>query len=315
MTQVDVSIVVPTFRGASRLPVLFEAMRAQDFAGSWELIVVVDGVVDDSVEVAKAATDLPLRLVVLEENQGRSAALNAGFATAQGRLLVRCDDDLEVPSTFVSAHVAAHIGDEPVGAIGLCHDELDGSAYARVYGRPANSRLRDAAYGAPPATWWKYWAANCSIPRAIFDQVGPYDETFRVYGWEDVDWGYRLSRLGVPVVLEKNLEVIHHAASASCAIRVHRAYAGGRAHAHFDYKHGIDEQKIRPAGVVQYAWASGVWLCAQLKREERFVALAGRVDRILDRVPPKIGARMVALLVESGAIAGYRGFSRQGGIT
>ena len=70
-------------------------------------------------------------------------------------------------------------------------------------------RFRRDAYAVPPDATWRYWAGNVSVTRETWERVGPYDEAFRAYGWEDVDWGYRLAELGIPVVLEPSLETEH----------------------------------------------------------------------------------------------------------
>ncbi len=305
MTTPKLSVVVPSHGGADRLPVLLAGLRAQSFEGAWELVVVLDGVIDDSVDVVHAADDLPVRVVELPENRGRPAALNAGFAEARGDVLIRCDDDLGVAPSFLARHAAAHGEPGPVGVVGLCHDVLDDSPYARCYGRPANRRLRDAAYRLPPERWWKYWAANCSVTRATFERVGAYDERFRAYGWEDVDWGYRLHLAGVPVILEPRLEVLHLAASSSTAIRVRRAFLGGRAHARFDRKHGMDPRRPDAVGSAQRAWRAAVESVARGGSEARFEARARALDRRLDRLPHAAAARAVAFLVEAASIAGY----------
>ena len=310
MTAPALSVVVPSHGGADRLPVLFSALRNQSFDGAWEMVLVLDGVVDDSPAVIAAATDLPIRVVEFAENRGRPAALNAGFGEARGDVLIRCDDDLGVAPSFLAHHAAAHEGRDPVGVVGLCHDVLADSAYARCYGRPANRRLREAAYRLPPERWWKYWAANCSVTRATFERVGDYDERFRAYGWEDVDWGYRLHLAGVPVTLEPRLEVVHLAASSSAAIRAHRAYLGGRAHARFDRKHGIEPQRPEAGGAAQRAWRAAVESVARTGTEDRILAWSEALDRRLDRMGDAAAARAVAFLVEAASIAGYRSVDR-----
>ena len=69
--------------------------------------MVVDGDIDGSEQVvARLAGDLPVRTLVLPENQGRSAALNAGFGAATGDVLLRSDDDLELADEHLARHAA-----------------------------------------------------------------------------------------------------------------------------------------------------------------------------------------------------------------
>ncbi|MGB4135986.1 MAG: glycosyltransferase family A protein, partial [Microbacterium sp.] len=245
------SIVVPSRGGAGRLPRLFAALRAQT-ASDWEAIVVLDGDVDDSARVvADAATDLPVRAIVFPENRGRSTALNAGFAEAQGEVLIRCDDDLRPGPDYIAAHVARHTTG-PTGVIGLVRNAYPATAYARAYGNERDGRFRAEAYAQPADRRWRYWCGNVSVTRGTYDAVGGYDADYRAYGWEDVDWGYRLSRLGAEVVLAPELETPHHIAAVTTEIRVQRAFHSGAAKRTFIAKHGAEAFGERTPG-------TGVW--------------------------------------------------------
>ena len=64
------SIVVPSRGGAARLPVLLESLRKQT-EQDVEMVVVLDGDVDDSESVVRRyADDLPVRAIVFPENRG-----------------------------------------------------------------------------------------------------------------------------------------------------------------------------------------------------------------------------------------------------
>ncbi len=308
MTGVEASLVVPSYRGADRLPVLFEALRAQRFDGEWEAVVVLDGVEDASPDVIEAADDLPLRPVRLPENRGRPAALNAGFAQARGRVLIRCDDDLEPDPGYVANHVLAHGGPHPVGAVGLYRNVFPSTPYARVYGEPYDRLFRSQAYESPDSGRWRYWAGNCSVIRSTFDLVGGYDERFRSYGWEDIDWGFRLATSGARVVVDPRLETRHHAANVNVEIRVRRAFLSGRAQARFVAKHHTGGSVVVPRGLLQRAWVlalRGLVATGSLEACERRGAA---LDRVLGRLPTTVAIRAVALLVESAARAGYTSF-------
>ncbi|MBS1846656.1 MAG: glycosyltransferase [Actinobacteria bacterium] len=314
MTDLALSVVVPSFRGAARLASLLDGLRSQVIDETWEAVIVLDGVVDDSVAVIERHRgDLPIRIVELATNQGRPAALNAGFAAARGQVLVRCDDDLGLAPGFLAGHLAAHVrasakGDT-IGLIGLCRDLLPDSPYARAYGRPANERARAAGYRARPDETWRHWAANCSVTRATFALVGDYDERFTGYGWEDVDWGYRLHRSGVDVLIDPSLEVLHRAAGTNVAVRVHRAYLGGRARARFDTKHGLDPLVATADGAAQRMWRRAVRSAARIGSETTFETWGARVDRILSATPDAIRGPLIAFLVEAAADAGYDDFA------
>ena len=108
MNQPRTSIIIPSYRGEAKLPTLLNALSQQSDT-DFEAVVVIDGLLDNSLEIIDSfASKVPVRAVVLEQNQGRVAALNAGFSAAKGQVLVRCDDDLEPGADFVSGHWARH---------------------------------------------------------------------------------------------------------------------------------------------------------------------------------------------------------------
>jgi glycosyltransferase involved in cell wall biosynthesis len=305
------SVVVPSRGGADRLPGLVEALRAQTHP-DWEAVIVLDGDVDGSAEVLDRLTaDLPVRVVVLPDNRGRSAALNAGFAAATGEVLLRCDDDLAPGPQHVARHVAHHERAEgPVGVIGLCPNVYPHpTAYSRVYGAPRDRLLRDAAYSAGAGDAWRSWAANVSVTGQTWQRIGPYDTRLRAYGWEDVDWGYRLHRAGVPIRIERELEAAHLGAAATSGSRALRAYYSGAARHAFVALHADD-----PALAVALpaptpgagAWGAAVGALARVA-SERTVPRVGRViDAVLPGIPSRWGEKLVSVLVEGAGVAGYR---------
>ena len=296
------SIVVPSFCGADRLPQLLDSLAAQqEGTPPFEVIVVVDGVDDGSVALLENETRLDLRSIVFPENRGRVAALNVGFEAARGDVLIRCDDDLLPGTNYVARHVDAH-RDGPGGVIGLYLNEYSNTPYAEVYGRDADERFRRDAYSAAPSVAWRYWAGNCSVTREVWETVGPYDPEYRLYGWEDVDYGYRIHATGFEIRLAPEIETPHRVAAVTTAIRARRASHSGAARRLFERKHA---QSGLPNAVP--GWSLWNALVRGLSRVPLNPArLAGVVDALLRFLPRGVGRKLVALSVESAALGGYR---------
>lgn len=297
------SIVVPSREGASRLPVLFDSLRRQT-EQDVEMIVVIDGDVDDSESVVRAASaELPVRSIVFPENRGRAAALNAGFFDATGDVLIRADDDLELEPDFVEHHVRLH-AEGRRGVIAMCLDVFSPpTPYATAYGIEADLAIRTAAFETPPARTWEWWSGNVSSTRDDFHAVGGYDESFRAYGWEDVEWGYRLHQLGREIVIAPGFTTLHHGPVTSAAERLERAFASGAAYAKFIEKHGpVLPVSERSAS----AWNTLVAATARAATP-RTVRGAGRmIDRYLERLPHAVGHKLVALGIQASSRAGRR---------
>ena len=117
----DISIVVPSYNEAESLPHLAEWIdrvmkeRVADFGGtvspergiSYEVIIVDDGSNDGTWQAAEKlhAENHAYRGIKFRRNYGKSAALNTGFAAAQGDVVITMDADLqdspdEVPELY-----------------------------------------------------------------------------------------------------------------------------------------------------------------------------------------------------------------------
>lgn len=298
----EASIIVPTYRGAGRLPLLLDALAAQqEGTPPFEVVLVIDGVDDGSVALAGAEQRIKVCSLLFPENRGRVAALNAGFETARGRVLIRCDDDLVPSPDYVIQHVTAH-AEEPGGAIGLYVNQYLDTPYAAAYGRAADEQFRRNAYAAPADRTWRYWAGNCSVTREVWERVGPYDPEYRLYGWEDVDYGYRLHEAGLPVRLVPALETPHRVAAVTTAVRARRAGHSGAARRLFERKH---PQAGLPGAVPPWSpWNGLVRASSRVPVSPQ--RAGGAVDRVLPRLPAPVGRKLAALAVESAALAGYR---------
>ncbi|MCK5702403.1 MAG: glycosyltransferase family 2 protein, partial [Cyclobacteriaceae bacterium] len=95
-----ISIVIPVFNEAEKLPLLYEslhkALDEQSF--KWEAILVDDGSTDRSVDILnKLAKDDPkhIKVIVLRRNFGQTPAMAAGIDHSDGEIIVMMDADLQ----------------------------------------------------------------------------------------------------------------------------------------------------------------------------------------------------------------------------
>ncbi|HQY97636.1 MAG TPA: glycosyltransferase family A protein [Phycicoccus sp.] len=301
MTQA--SLIIPSRGGRDRLPRLFAALEQQTHR-DLEVVVVIDGDADDSESLARSwARHIPLTTIVLPDNRGRSVALNTGFGAAEGQVLIRCDDDLEPGPDHVARHVAHHDGDQ-VGVIGLCPNVLADTAYTRAYGRRREQLFRSQAFALPAQQRWRLWGANVSVRRDTWRDIGGYDTAYRAYGFEDVDWGYRLHRAGIPLILDPELDARHHGAVTTTRDRALRAYHSGAARHTFEQIHGTGA--IGPLGQPAGVWGRAIFLAGRQLGKSGIDKLGRTVDRLADSLPRPVAEKAVAFTVEAAAEAGRR---------
>ena len=99
----ELSIVVPVYNETANIRPLVAAVREALSGMDWELVLVDDGSSDDTRDriALEAATDDRIRLIALARNFGQTAAMQAGFDHARGRVVVSMDGDLQNDPTDI----------------------------------------------------------------------------------------------------------------------------------------------------------------------------------------------------------------------
>jgi dolichol-phosphate mannosyltransferase len=142
--MVDVSVVIPVYNEEENLPVLWPELRGvlEKLGVSFEVIFVDDGSRDRSAEIIRdlVEVDRRVRLLRLKTNAGETAATDAGFKAARGRLVVVMDADLQNDPNDIPA-LLSHL-DHWDAATGW-RVKRDDSLVRRVSSRVAN-RVRNA---------------------------------------------------------------------------------------------------------------------------------------------------------------------------
>lgn len=92
------SVVIATFNRANDLRKTLVSVAALTPTAPWEVIVVDNNSTDETRQVvADAQATFPVELsYVFEQEQGRSAALNAGIRSARGEVIATTDDDVQL---------------------------------------------------------------------------------------------------------------------------------------------------------------------------------------------------------------------------
>jgi glycosyltransferase involved in cell wall biosynthesis len=114
-----VSVIIPSHNRKANLRQTLEALARQACpAGQFEVLVVLDGCTDGSMEMLGDYA-APFSLRVIDQAQaGSAAARNRGASGAKGELLIFLDDDIEACPGFIQAHETAHLDTDALVGIG-----------------------------------------------------------------------------------------------------------------------------------------------------------------------------------------------------
>ena len=193
------SVVIPTYNRKSILAKCLAALENQQLSDAkisdYEVILVDDGSTDGTLAwLGDRAEKFPHVRCFSQTHQGPAAARNLGLENARGDTIVFIDSDLVVTKHFLQAHADALTSGE----------KQLGSDHLFTYGSVINT----CNFDNPTAEPYKltdfsaaYFATgNVAIARKWLEQAGLFDTRFQLYGWEDLELGVRLKKLGLKLI-------------------------------------------------------------------------------------------------------------------
>jgi glycosyltransferase involved in cell wall biosynthesis len=111
--HISVSVIVPIYNTKAWLPQCVQSILDQDFAEPYEILLIDDGSTDGSAQICDSFAKRDARVrVIHQENQGLSAARNAGMDAAIGRYYAFVDsDDVLCPGYLSQMYRACEVND------------------------------------------------------------------------------------------------------------------------------------------------------------------------------------------------------------
>lgn len=197
------------------------------------LIVLADNQASSESMVEKIALKFGAHYLPIPSNPGYGGAINAAARTLpQGvEWILISNPDVTFHEGAVDALIARGDSDPRIGALGPRILTAAGDVYPSARAIPSlrtgighalfadvwRTNPWSAAYrkDADPTRRVGWLSGACLlVRRSVFDQIGGFDAEFFMY-FEDVDLGYRLSKLGFSNVYEPSAVVTHTGAHST----------------------------------------------------------------------------------------------------
>lgn len=194
------SVVIPTY---NRQPILEKCLRALEVqqlskpsaVSDYEIVLVDDGSTDATLEwLAEHKEEFPHVRWFQQDHAGPAAARNLGVEQALGDTIIFIDSDLVVLENFLQAHADALVQGQ---------EKLRSDRFF-TYGAVINT----CNFNNPTAEPYKvtdfsaafFATGNVAIPKHWLEKAGLFDTSFQLYGWEDLELGVRLKKLGLTLI-------------------------------------------------------------------------------------------------------------------
>lgn len=214
MVQHLLSVVIPTHKRPEILRRTLEHLARQTVADKIEVIVVND----DESSIIKNQSSMNVRILNVPPcHQG--TARNKGVAEAKGKYVIFIGDDIFLESTACEKHLTQleTRNPQPIAVLGFTTWDpdcditpvmrwLESSGWQFGY-----NQLRPFVHSTIPSSIQHRftYTSHISLPTEIAKKF-PFREDVTLYGWEDIEWGWRLKNAGIPLFYEPDARALHH---------------------------------------------------------------------------------------------------------
>ena len=239
METVEVSVVIPARDAESAVRVLLGSLDSQTLPRErFEVIVVDNASRDDTAAVARGMG----ATVVTDPMPSRAGARNTGAGAARGDAIAFIDSDCVADPNWLAALLECGArGDLLAGRV-VTTTRPGPNAVERFEARTRFGQEQWVAEG---------WAAtaNLLVPRALFEELGGFDASFRIAG-EDADLCYRATAAGYRLAYCADAIVTHYAESELVPM-LRRAFRLGHGAEQFNHRYGAGDRAWRRPGLLR----------------------------------------------------------------
>jgi len=206
-----VSVVIPTYNRPGLAIGLARQIRKYDRNAQ---IIIVDQSKHDEEQNEISSLNIDY---LKNAKVNTSIAKNVGLAQATGEIVIFFDDDVEITSETIKAHLAEYADSEVLGVAGRVLN--DGEAVPKKTDVEAGKTNKFLT--AFTNNFWSTgkqavqfpYGCNMSFRRSVLEKLGGFDKMIPPPGWEETDLGLRVTKLG-KIIFSPEALVYHHKTSS-----------------------------------------------------------------------------------------------------
>lgn len=197
-----ISVIIPVHNGAANISDCLSALLKSTFK-DFEVIVVNDGSRDATEDLVKT---FPVRLLSLPQSIGAAGARNYGAEKARGRFLFFTDSDITIQPDTLQKIYSVLTSDKGYHAvIGSYTKQTPIKSFFPVFKNYCHHFTHQKSLEEALT----FWTGCGAIGRDIFLKQKGFAESYTSASIEDIEFGYRLSKQGYCIRLEKSIQVTH----------------------------------------------------------------------------------------------------------
>tara|TARA_A100001035_G_scaffold83502_1_gene64863 strand:- start:13 stop:930 length:918 start_codon:yes stop_codon:yes gene_type:complete len=193
----NVSIVIPTY---NRKPILEKCLKALEKQklnsniSNYEIVVVDDGSTDGTSSWIKDNKNILPHVVLYEQKHGGPAlGRNLGVIKSKYEIIIFIDSDLIVLDDFIVCHL------DKLKSV-WTNSNKKFFTYGSVINTSNFENPQSERYKLTDTSFAYFATGNVAISKELLLTVGLFDGSFSLYGWEDLELGERLKRVGTKLI-------------------------------------------------------------------------------------------------------------------
>src|SRR5579862_1028468 len=204
-----VSVILPVRNEEQFIARCLDSILSQSYPKEAMEIIVADGESDDAtVEIIKALPGAERVRIVSNPGRTQAAGLNCLIAHARGDIILRVDGHAVIAQDYVSQSVRA-LQETGAAFVGGCLTPMGVTPMGRAIAAAMTSRFGiPSAYHVATQPQYTDMIYLGAWPRAVFEQVGGYDE--RLPPNEDYEFIYRVRKHVGPVYLTQTIRSAYY---------------------------------------------------------------------------------------------------------
>lgn len=224
------SLSIPYKKRLENIEIVFEALANQTMdKDDFEIIVGAMDYCENFIKLCKKYIDKLNIITVLSPDEFAIPwARNLAMRQATGQVIVQMDADTLLPPNALQNLYDSHFAFEQkicvVGQVVGYGNNNDDDCVEHVEIQPyenykdaiidlekSTGNPKDPRFQVHHAIPWAFgWTGFIAIPLDIIIKNDLYfDETFRGWGVDDLEWSYRICKSGTPIILSESVRAIH----------------------------------------------------------------------------------------------------------
>lgn len=229
-----VTVVLPCYMGQDELALTFASLSKQTYPHDLLEVIVVD---DGSVPPIELPSELPFKASILMQERdgfGLARARNLGAEKAVGEILIFLDCDMIPEPQLVEAHARWHHVHKFSLTLGFRHhadfsefsaqdlseaDEPKSLIVGKVVTRPEwiefHMRRTKDLTSDDMDLFRIATGGNLGVRKSFFEDIGGFDASFKQWGGEDIEFGFRAFNSGGLLIPERLATAWHQGEGAA----------------------------------------------------------------------------------------------------